>query len=157
MVTQKHVFLREGFQKNNGGKCDHFPSWPPPSVGANAQCTTVASNAQYLCNRYAMFMQSAIILHAQHLNGEQQKCYKSATCTIIYFTMIIFACTTNCWCKTYMHNSYFCHSCTISMYILVVVHCIFNILVVHVFASYATAVHNDNKKDVTKKTPKSPK
>ena len=22
--------LRKGFQKNNGGKCDHFSSWPPP-------------------------------------------------------------------------------------------------------------------------------
>ena len=110
-----------------------------------------------------MFMQSAIILHAQHLNGAQQRCYKCATCTIIFFTMIIFACTTNYWCTAYMHNSYFSHSCTISMYIFVVVHCTFNILVVHVFASYATTVHNDNKKilsrcDLTnciKKPPKS--
>jgi hypothetical protein len=77
------------------------------SVGTNAQCRTVASNAQYLCNRYAMFMQSAIILHVQHLNGAQQKCYKCATCTIVYFTMIIFACTTNSWCTTYIHNIYF--------------------------------------------------
>ena len=113
------------------------------SVGTNAQCTTVASNAQYLCNRYAMFMQRVIILHAQHLNGAQQRCYNRTTCTIIYFTMIIFACTTNCWCETYMHNSYFSCSCTISMYIFVVVHCTFTILVLCVFARYATTVHND--------------
>ena len=32
------------------------------------------------------------------------------------------------------------------MCIFVVVHCAFNILVAHVFARYATTVHNDNKK-----------
>ena len=24
--------VREGFQKKNGGKCDHFPSLPPPPL-----------------------------------------------------------------------------------------------------------------------------
>ena len=28
-----HFLLREGFKKNNGGKCDHFPSCPPPHYG----------------------------------------------------------------------------------------------------------------------------
>ena len=27
-----HAPIREGFKKNNGGKCDHFPSWPPPPI-----------------------------------------------------------------------------------------------------------------------------